>query len=198
MPRRLTQKLTYANVMSTIAVFGVLAGGGAYAGSMIGANDIAPDAVRGKHIQNGAVSGADVDESKLGPVPAAVIGGLGRSQQGADPCDPTGTTFITCASVSLKLPRPARVLLMAEAFGRDVGGYGGACRFAATSGAYNDTTTPFTQNPTQGERLSLVTITGEFPPGEHSFRLDCNQHPDTDASTVYRNPRITVIAISAR
>jgi hypothetical protein len=42
----ITRRLTYANAMATIAVFGVLAGGGAYAASKIGAGDIAKNAVR--------------------------------------------------------------------------------------------------------------------------------------------------------
>ena len=40
MLRRLTRRLTYANVMSTIAVFGVLAGGTAYAANTIRSGDI--------------------------------------------------------------------------------------------------------------------------------------------------------------
>ena len=38
---RLRSRLTYANVMATIAVVGMLVGGGAYAASKIGASDIA-------------------------------------------------------------------------------------------------------------------------------------------------------------
>ena len=49
-------KLTYANVMSTIAVLGVLAGGSAYAAAKIGAGDIKNNAVRSRHIRNKAVS----------------------------------------------------------------------------------------------------------------------------------------------
>jgi hypothetical protein len=52
--------LTYANVMATIAVFGVLAGGGAYAASKIGADDIAKNAVRSKHIKKNAVKTAKI------------------------------------------------------------------------------------------------------------------------------------------
>lgn len=37
---RIRRRLTYANVMATIAVFGVLAAGGAYAASKIGTNQI--------------------------------------------------------------------------------------------------------------------------------------------------------------
>src|SRR5262245_24434502 len=70
----LGSKLTYANGMATIAVF-VALGGGAYAASQIGPNDIKRNAVRSKHIENGQVRsadigngqvrGADVDESTL-------------------------------------------------------------------------------------------------------------------------------------
>lgn len=97
---RLRSGLTYANVMSTIAVFAVL-GGGAYAAQKIGPKDIKRNAVRAKHIKknqiasrhlkkrvvtsakvatgavttsklaNGAVTGPKVDESTLGPVPNA-------------------------------------------------------------------------------------------------------------------------------
>ncbi len=68
---RIRERLTYANVMSTIAVFGVLAGGGAYAASKIDSGDIKRNAVRSKHIKNGEVKRADlahraVSTSKLG------------------------------------------------------------------------------------------------------------------------------------
>jgi hypothetical protein len=68
-------RLTYANVISTIALFGVLAGGGAYAASKIGSHNIKRNAVRSRHIKNGQVrtqdvandslTGADIDESSL-------------------------------------------------------------------------------------------------------------------------------------
>jgi hypothetical protein len=49
------ERLTYANVMATIAVFAVLAGGGAYAASQIGPSDIAKNAVRAKHVKKGQI-----------------------------------------------------------------------------------------------------------------------------------------------
>ena len=60
MMRWLQPRLTYANVMSTIAVFGVLAGGGAYAASKIGADDIKRNAVRSKHIKDAQVKRRDI------------------------------------------------------------------------------------------------------------------------------------------
>ncbi len=100
MLERMKRTLTYANVMSTIAVFGVL-GGSAYAAAQIGPRDIKRNAVRAKHIKknqvarkhlkrnavsaakiaggavtgdklaDGAVTGPKVDESSLGIVPNA-------------------------------------------------------------------------------------------------------------------------------
>ena len=52
---RIRSPLTYANVMATIAVFGMLTGGGAYAASKIGSKDIAKNAVRAKHIKKNHV-----------------------------------------------------------------------------------------------------------------------------------------------
>ena len=65
-------KLSYANVMATLAMFAVR-GGGAYAAATIGAGDIKKNAVRSKHIKKNAVktpkikNGA-VTANKLGPV----------------------------------------------------------------------------------------------------------------------------------
>ncbi len=85
-------RLTYANVMSTIAVFGMLATGSAFAASQIGTKDIKNGAVTAsklhqsavstQKIKNGAVyrgegwpsqtlTGANIIASSLGSVPSA-------------------------------------------------------------------------------------------------------------------------------
>lgn len=53
---RLRSRLTYANVMSTIAAFAALTTGGAYAADKITAGDITKNAVRSKHIKRSAVT----------------------------------------------------------------------------------------------------------------------------------------------
>jgi hypothetical protein len=68
------RRLTYANVMSTIAVFGVL-GGGAYAAGQIGSRDIQNNSIHSRDVKNqdlkgadiapDSVSGDDIDESTL-------------------------------------------------------------------------------------------------------------------------------------
>ena len=58
--RRFASRLSYANVMSTVAVFAVLSGGTAYAAGMVGSNDIKRNAVLSRHIKDGQVHTADV------------------------------------------------------------------------------------------------------------------------------------------
>jgi len=77
--RRLGKRLSYANVMATIAVFGVLAGGGAYAAAKIGPKEIGDKAVRAKHIKKAAVKTPKITD---GAVTAAKLADDARSLQG--------------------------------------------------------------------------------------------------------------------
>src|SRR5438045_8593220 len=63
--RRFAARLSYANVMSTIAVVAVLSGGTAYAAATIGSNDIKQNAVLSRHINDGAVHTADVGTAAI-------------------------------------------------------------------------------------------------------------------------------------
>ena len=76
---RIRSKLTYANVMATLAVFLVLSGGTAFAlhghntvqsddlgpGAQVKAADVANNAVNGANIVDNSVTGSDVKESTL-------------------------------------------------------------------------------------------------------------------------------------
>ena len=62
-------RLSYANVMATIAVFGVLAGGTAYAASKIGPNQLQQNAVRSKHVKNKTLLAKDFKAGVLPTVP---------------------------------------------------------------------------------------------------------------------------------
>jgi len=88
--------------MATIAVFGVLAGGGAYAASLVGPDDIKRDAVRSKHIKAGNVKGIDIAKNAVGstritpatrrlvPVAVVLIGGNGAVAEEAHRAPITG------------------------------------------------------------------------------------------------------------
>lgn len=81
--KQIRQRLSYANVMSSIAVFLVLGGGAAFAASKIGSNQlkansvltgkIKKEAVTTSKLKNDAVTGAKAKESSFGQVPSAAF-----------------------------------------------------------------------------------------------------------------------------
>src|SRR3954470_16005831 len=62
---RFRSYLTYANVMATIAVFGVMAGGSAYAISKIDTRDIANGAITAKKLHSKAVGTSKLDSGAV-------------------------------------------------------------------------------------------------------------------------------------
>lgn len=80
MLEKLRQRLTYANVMSTLAVF-IALGGSSYAALRIDSGDIANNSVRSLDVRNrtlsdrdmkrNALTGRSIRESRLGAVPRA-------------------------------------------------------------------------------------------------------------------------------
>jgi hypothetical protein len=76
--QRIRQRLTYANVMSSIAVFLVLGGGAAYAAKKIGSHELRGGAVTTAKIKRNAVSRSKVKASAISTAkiaPAAVTNG---------------------------------------------------------------------------------------------------------------------------
>ena len=68
-------RLTYANVMATVAVF-VALGGSSYAAlslpkKSVGTKQLKRNAVTSSKVRNGAITGVDVNESSFGQVPSA-------------------------------------------------------------------------------------------------------------------------------
>src|SRR4029079_8226338 len=89
MLKRVRGRITYANVMSTIAVVFAVGGGVAYAANTVFSSDIvngevktqdlANNAVTSPKVQDNDLTGADVNEATLDGVDAAPLGGHGPS-----------------------------------------------------------------------------------------------------------------------
>jgi hypothetical protein len=101
--KRVRKRLTYANVMSSIAVFLVLGGGAAFAATKLAKNSVGTkqlknNAVTTKKIKNNAVTGAKVKESSLGQVPSAgnaeTVGGNHIVKFSLNGASPIGNTQI--------------------------------------------------------------------------------------------------------
>jgi hypothetical protein len=76
---RLRKRLTYANVMSTLAVF-IALGGSSYAAFTINGATIRNGSIAGKKLRHNTLTGTQIQESQLGRVPRAktadTVGGL--------------------------------------------------------------------------------------------------------------------------
>jgi hypothetical protein len=162
--RGIRERLTYANVMVTILAVLVIGGGGAYAAKKI---KLKNNSVTTAKIRNGAVT-----DPKL----AASVGdrSIGRTV-----AETTGVCSVTpggdvCSFVTLQLPRPARVLVIADATALSTGTAAGACQLLADNTGITLGTT-FTGVTPDGEHFALNGVTGVLPPGQHTFSLFCSQ-----------------------
>jgi hypothetical protein len=108
---------------------------------------------------------------------------IGRSTTGS--CDPASSAFVDCGTVSLNLPRPGRVLIIATAGfdgANSAAGYRGDCRLTAdgtvvgsqvSNGSSTGTGVGFNGNAQATTALSAVTAS--LPTGTHDLALTCNQ-----------------------
>ena len=161
---RFRQRLTYANVMSTVAVF-IALGGSSYAALQIDSADIANNSVRGVDVRNrslserdvkrNALGGRSIRESRLGRVPRARDADLLTGMSAADlllKC-PTGTFPI--ADVCVETTRAAAA------------SYGTAVVECANTGRAGRTRTRL---PTHGELRSALSAVQLAPGGELTSR----------------------------
>lgn len=79
MLKKIRHRLTYANVMSTLALF-IALGGSSYAALTISGSNIKQRSIAGKKLKRNTVTGGEVREARLGRVPrarnASRLGGL--------------------------------------------------------------------------------------------------------------------------
>jgi hypothetical protein len=210
--RRLRERFTYANVMSTLAVFLVLGTGTAYAThELIKSSDVVDEtlisadlkngsAVKSSDVINDSLEGADIKEGTLGQVQTATLGGLGRTAASTGNCiPPENDTYIRCVQVQLDLAKPARVLLngrvtvLNEEQEPNVH-TSGSCRWGGvqTSGPVE-----VTAEPDQRTEMSLVGLTNVVPAGQGwTFAIECREAPFHINGSQYIDVWMTAVAIS--
>ena len=103
--KQIRKRLTYANVMSSIAVFLVLGGASAFAAAQLGKNSVGSkqlkknavtsakiknNAVTSSKIKNGAVTGSKLNLGSIGTVPSAANAGHATSADSAANADTVG------------------------------------------------------------------------------------------------------------
>jgi hypothetical protein len=158
----LRKRLTYANVMSTLAVF-IALGGSSYAAFTIDGSAIKNKSISGKKLRHNTLTGAQIKESKLARVPRAKradsLGGL------------------TAADLKIKCPAdtfPAADVCV-ERSARPAAAYGSAvstCMLVGTPAG------PGRRLPTHGELLAAFSTVDPAPGGE----LTSDVYPSSSVS----------------
>jgi hypothetical protein len=156
---RIRKRLTYANVMSTLAVF-IALGGSSYAAFTINGATIKNRSIAGKKLYRNTLTGTHIKESRLARVPRARQADRLNGVTAADlkiKCP--GDTFPTADVCVERTPRPAQ-------------SYGSAvltCRLVGTPAA------PGRRLPTHGELMAVFTAVDPAPGGE----LTSNVYPSS-------------------
>jgi hypothetical protein len=114
-PDWIRSRLTYSNVMATVALF-VALGGSSYAVTRISGSQLENNSVSGKKLKRNTLGGTRIKESRLGRVPRARLaerlGGLsaGELQQRC----PAGTVYSSGACVERTPRAPAQYSLAVD------------------------------------------------------------------------------------
>jgi hypothetical protein len=144
------RRLTYANVMSTVAVF-IALGGSSYAAVKLSGSAIKDRTIAGKKLRNNTLTGRQIRESRLGAVPyARNAGRLGG---------------ITAAGLKLRCPSDTFPIadVCVERAARSAQSYGGA---VLTCLGVETPKTPGRRLPSHGELLAALTGVQLAPGGE--------------------------------
>jgi hypothetical protein len=156
---RLRKRLTYANVMSTLAVF-IALGGSSYAAFTINGATIKNRSIAGKKLRHNTLTGVQIKESHLRRVPHA---------KAADTLDGT-----TAADLKIKCPSDTfpTADVCVERTTRAPAPYGSAVLACLAVGLPAG---PGRRLPTHGELLAALTAFQLAPGGE----LTSNVYPST-------------------
>ncbi len=202
---KLRDHLTYANVAATLALAGVIGGGGAYAAGVIDSGDIADNSVRskdlkdrravgGRDVKRNGLTGTEIREGTLKSIDFAPIAG----DQGVN-CDPNWPTFVECARRSLRLKARGRLLVIATGnFYSEGSAASLTCRIAidrvnSNAGASPGEAAKSTDlGATDGFGATLVT--DPLAKGSHTVALRCSEPTAGDGRLA--SASIAVLGIS--
>jgi len=198
--------LTYANVAATLALAGVIGGGGAYAASQIGSKDIRNDSVRSvdlkdrkavkaRDVRRNALTGKEIRERTLNAAEFAPV----AWNQGS--CNPDSDIPVGCAGTMIRLPARGRMLVIATGdFFTDDDGGSLECRIAVDGVEEPGASQPgVTTNNTAFEAIdgfSRTLVTEPLPKGSHEVALQCSEIGTADSRLA--SASIAVLGITGR
>ncbi len=169
---RIRGHLSFANVVSVLALF-IALGGGAYAAVL------ANNSVTSKTIKNGAVKSQDVKDHglaakdiKVGGLPDATSG---AQKSSSSTCSLPTNDFNPCVDIQLNLTHPAKVF----ATGDGVADSGAAADVGVVTCALFADGNPFSSETDErvefaDAQLSITGVSQKLGPGAHAIEFDCH------------------------
>jgi hypothetical protein len=107
--------------------------------------------------------------------PAGASFGPGRSNQGTG-CDPTTTTYVSCGSVRLQLPRGGRVQLTLDgSWATSTAPSLGRCRFFGPGTSNEQVNFGEPTDSETNHQFGFNEVTASVPKGRRTFGLQCRE-----------------------
>lgn len=197
--KQLRKRLSYANVMSSIAVFLVLGGATAIAADQLGKNSVGSkqlkknavttakiknNAVTTSKIKNGAVSGAKINLGSLGTVPNAAHAGTADNAAHANNADTVAGSTIRRIFYRSTSTTTATTLLSLNGLTLTATCEGGEPELTATTSVANSLIHEVAVN--NGDETFYEEF-DDFDPGE-TFELFNGESDSAQTTFVYGNP----------
>ena len=178
---KIRERLTYANVMATLAVF-IALGGSSYAALTISGSDIKNRSIAGKKLKRNALTGKEIRESRLARVQRA---------RNADRLN-----GVTAASLKIRCPTDTfpSADVCVERTPRPAAAYGTAvlecARMATPAG-------PGRRLPTHGELRAALTAVQLAPGGELTSEVYPSGSAPGQVDVLYITDQVGSVAITS-
>lgn len=183
------ERLTYSNVMATLAVFLSL-GAGAYAVGIgrgdvksrhiaddtIKSRDVGKDALLGQDIRDETLDFKEIREDRLDTSQFAKV------VSGGSFCDPSSSTYVECALAAANVEQTSDLLIVVSG-GQSSGGgpAAGRCQIAIDGIAIDESainpgeTGTDNSDGTASNGFAATTVAPSVPEGSHTVSLQCNE-----------------------
>jgi hypothetical protein len=187
--------LSFANVVSVIALF-IALGGGAYAVQVAQKNSVNSASIRNGSIRSVDIGRGQVRAADLGP-PLLRDATSGRSNRSTGFCVQDSTSFTPCFGDQVKLSRPGKIFATAD--GTADSGSGSVpvgvntCRLSVDG-------QPFTLEVvvaadfSPGESFSFSGVTGRLGAGVHQVLLECKGNGTLPGPRIF-SPTISAVSL---
>jgi hypothetical protein len=184
---RIGRHLTFANVVAVIALF-VALGGSVYAAGKLNGKTIKPNSIPGNRLKANGVTGAQVDEGSLGPVPNAVNATNAANATNAVNATNAANAANAANAVSADSAQPVAFAHLLSDNTRDAANSKNVGSVIRNSqGVYCISGVPFTPRGGQAT-VDITGTTDQFAQLKvHAVSTDCPADPNVQAVVFTRN-----------